>query len=229
VAGDLDGLIAAAIASENRYDRDRAKDEGRNPAAVLSFFGVQPGQRVAELNAGWGYHAALLADMVGPEGHVYAHTTDGAVKRWNGNPMDKRVERFGISNIESIVTEAMAEPELPGDLDAVFMIMTYHDAVWSGTDRSVLNASVLAALKPGGMFGVIDHHAGIGHGTDDCHSLHRIEKQALIDEVVAAGFELESESDCLENPDDPCELMVHEKDIRGRTSRFCLKFRKPSA
>ena len=224
----IEGRIAAALASPDRYDRDTGKDESRKPLSVLAFFEVQPGDRVAELNAGWGYHAALLAELVGADGCVYAHTTEGAVKRWNGNPMEKRIDRFGLSNIETLVSTSMDAPGLPGDLDAVFMIMTYHDAVWSGADRAALNTAVFESLRPGGMFAVIDHHAAAGHGTDDCQPLHRIEKQSVVDEVTAAGFALEGESDCLENADDALDLMIHEKDIRGRTSRFCLRFIKPA-
>jgi len=83
------------------------------------------------------------------------------------------------------------------------------------------------SLKPGGIYGIQDHHAAPGHGTNDCHTLHRVEKQSVIDEIMAAGFELIDESSVLENPDDPCDQMIHEKGIKGRSSRFLLKFRKP--
>ena len=56
------------------------------------------------------------------------------------------------------------------------------------------------ALKPGGIYGIIDHHAQPGKGINDCHECHRIEKQSVIDEVTAAGFELADETHCLENP-----------------------------
>ena len=87
--------------------------------------------------------------------------------------------------------------------------------------------AIFAALKPGGVFGIVDHHAQPGRGVEDCHGVHRIEKGNVIAEVSAAGFRLEAESDMLENPADPCTGQVHEKDIRDRTHRFVLKFRKP--
>ena len=186
---------------------------------------MAPGQTVAELNSGWGYITGLLSEIVGEDGTVYSHTTEASIKRWNGNPVEKRIEKYGITNIETVVG-TMDAPNLPGGLDAVLVIMNYHDAVWTGADRPALNRAVFEALKPGGIFGVIDHHAQAGHGTDDCQTIHRIEKQVVIDEVTAAGFDLESESDCLENPDDPCTEQVHGKEIRDHTHRFVLKFRK---
>ena len=48
-----------------------------------------------------------------------------------------------------------------------------------------------------------------------------------MDEVTAAGFELQAESDALENPEDPCTEQVHGKEIRDHTHRFVLKFNKP--
>ena len=217
--------ILAAVASERRPDRDTARDGGRRPAEVLTFFEVTPGQTVAELNSGWGYVTGLLSEVVGGEGKVYSHTTEASIKRWNGNPVEKRIEKYGLTNVETVVG-TMDAPNLPSGLDAVLMIMNYHDAVWTKADRPALNLAVFEALKPGGIFGVIDHHAQAGHGIDDCQTIHRIEKQVVIDEVTAAGFQLASESDCLENPDDPCTEQVHGKEIRDHTHRFVLKFRK---
>ena len=65
-----------------------------------------------------------------------------------------------------------------------------------------------------------------GHGIDDCHSIHRIEKSFVIEEVSRAGFYFDDDSDLYENPDDPLDQMVFEKDIRDRTSRFILIFKK---
>jgi predicted methyltransferase len=217
--------IRAAVASPRRPQRDTDRDAGRKPADVLVFFGVKPGDRVAELNAGWGYMIGVLAEVVGPGGKVYSHATEASNKRWNGNPVEKRIGKTGLTNVE-LVLGTMDAPNLPSGLDAVFMVMSYHDSVWTKADRAAMNEAIFAALKPGGIFGVIDHHARPGRGLEDCHAVHRIEKRCVVEEVTAAGFRLEAESDLLENPEDPCTGQVHEKDIRDRTHRFVLKFRK---
>ena len=218
--------IQVAVSSERRPERDTARDEGRRPAELMTFFGIAPGQTVAELNSGWGYITGLLSEIVGADGKVYSHTTEASIKRWNGNPIEKRIEKNGIRNIE-IVVGTMDAPGLPADLDAVLMIMNYHDAVWSGADRPAMNAAVFDALKSGGLFGVLDHQSQSGRGTQDCQSIHRIDKQVVIDEVTMAGFELDGESDILANPDDPRTGQVHAKEIRDQTDRFVLRFTKP--
>ena len=217
--------VRTAVASPRRPERDTARDAGRKPAETFAFYGIKPGDRVAELNAGWGYIIGILAEIVGPTGKVYSHATEASNKRWNGNPVEKRIGKTGLSNVE-LVLGPMDAPNLPSGLDAVFMVMNYHDSVWSGANRPAMNKAVFDALKPGGIFALIDHHARPGRGTEDCHAIHRIEKKVVIDEVTAAGFRLEAESNILENPEDPCTTQVHEKDIRDKTHRFVLKFRK---
>ena len=224
---EISDEIKQAVASARRDEAECKRDEGRKPAEVLAFFDVRPGQRVAELNTGRGYFTILLAETVGEGGKVYAHSTEASIKRWKGNPIDARIEDAGFTNIETRVTEHMHEPNLADNLDAVYMIMNYHDSVWVGADRPQLNKNVFDALKPGGVFGVIDHHAAEGMGTEDCDKNHRIEKCICVDEICAAGFELVEESDVLENPDDPLDCGVHGPGMRDHTHRFVLKFKKP--
>lgn len=219
--------IRAAVLSHRRPERDVQRDALRRPAETLIFFEVAPGQQLGELNAGWGYFSGLLAEAVGEAGRVHAHTTEASIRRWGGtNPLEKRIARQGLGNLRTLVGP-MEDPGFPPGLDAAFSIMCYHDAVWSGVDRAVMNRALYAALKPGGILGVIDHHARPGRGAEDCHSIHRVDRQLVVDEVTAAGFVLEAESDLLANPDDPCTEDVHPKGIRDRTHRFMLKFRRP--
>jgi predicted methyltransferase len=91
-----------------------------------------------------------------------------------------------------------------------------------------MNRTVLAALKPGGVFGVIDHASAAGAGTRAVEPLHRIEKSVVIDEIRAAGFELAGEADFLRNPADPHDARVYDPSIAGKTDRFVLRFQKPA-
>ena len=176
---------------------------------------------------GGGYFSGLLAAAVGDSGHVYAHNAPASIARRKGvNPIVERINEYSLTNITPLVGE-VAEPGIPGDLDAVFMIMTYHDVCYMDVDRDALNKLIFDALKPDGIFGVLDHAARGGKGFDDAHECHRIEKCALIEEVTGNGFELVDESDCLENGTDSRDKIPFEKGLRDHTCRFLVKFRKP--
>ena len=162
---------------------------------------------------------------MGDAGTVYATNSQQLVDRFKGSPVRKLIDRHDLANVVELISEP-DDPGLPeGELDTVFSFMIYHDMVWVGADREAMNAAVFRALKPGGIYAVMDHHAPDGAGISVVQTTHRIEKDVVVDEVRAAGFELEDESDLLEHPEDSMDAMVHEKSIRDRTHRFVLKFR----
>ncbi|MGZ9100571.1 MAG: class I SAM-dependent methyltransferase, partial [Brevundimonas sp.] len=90
-----------------------------------------------------------------------------------------------------------------------------------------VNAAVFRALRPGGLYVVIDHHAAAGAPLTAADTVHRIDVAAVKREVLAAGFVLDGESDILANAADPLTASVFDASIRGRTSQFMLRFRKP--
>jgi predicted methyltransferase len=97
-------------------------------------------------------------------------------------------------------------------------------------DRSKMLKSVLAALKPGGVFGVVDHSARAGSGLADVQTLHRIDEKTLRDEVEHAGFRFVAEADFLRNSRDTRDWNDSPKqagDRRGTSDRFALKFIRP--
>jgi len=218
--------ILTAVEHENRPDSDRQRDQNRKPSEVLDFFKIQTTDKIGEINAGRGYFSSIMAYALQQGGLVYAHTSPMSVERWKGNPIEKRLSEFPQDNLIPVVGE-MESPNFPEKLDKIFNVMTYHDSVWTKADRSAMNRSIFDALITGGIYGILDHHAKSGHGINDCHSIHRIEKNFVIKEVEACGFILEEELNSLENHDDSLTSMVFEKEIRDRTSRFVLKFRKP--
>ena len=88
-------------------------------------------------------------------------------------------------------------------------------------------AFFFAALKPGGVYIVIDSSSRPGAGISEVKTLHRIDEATVKQEVEAAGFKLVAESDVLHNPADPRTASVFDPAIRGHTDQFLLKFRKP--
>ena len=232
-AKDVPGPIAGAIASDDRTDPDRKLDAGRKPGEVLAFFKVAPGQKIGELFAGTGYTTELLARTLGENGRLYAQNTTDVLDRFARKPMTDRLARLGMKSV--MMVEQPADAPFPPDvkdLDAVICVLNYHDFVWQKVDRAKLNAAVFAALKPGGVYGIVDHSAVKGHGLDDVETLHRIDEDAVKAEITAAGFKLDGESDVLRNAQDPRDWnsspkAATEANKRGTSDRFVLRFVKP--
>jgi len=219
------------VAAPDRSDVERALDAGRYPAETLAFFDIRPGMRVAELGAGGGYTTELLARMVGPTGRVYGQNPKFVLERFAEKPWSERLAK--PVNAPVVLVDREFDDPLPPeakDLDAVLIVLFYHDTAWLGTDRARMNASVFAALRSGGIYGVIDHSARPGTGTSDTKTLHRIEESVLVGEIEKAGFVLDVAAEFMRNPADPRDWNASPTaagEKSGTADRFVLKFRKP--
>lgn len=231
VAPNVPQAITQAVQAEDRAPADRALDVGRHPLELLTFSGIKPGDRVAELAAGGGYTAELLARVVGTRGVVYGQNHLAYFEKFGRASWDQRLEKPVMKNVVPLERE-LDDPlsAEANNLDAVFFILFYHDTVWMKTNRAQMNRAIFDALKPGGVYIVVDHSAPLGAGVSLAQTLHRIEKSVVVREVEAAGFVLEQSADFLENPLDAknwnaSPLQAGEQ--RGRSDRFVLKFVKP--
>ena len=158
---------------------------------MLAFFGIRPGMRVAELGAGGGYTTELLARAVGPTGVVYGQNSEVHPRALRREAVERAAREAGDAHVVRVDREF--DDPLPPEaknLDAVLIVLFYHDTVWMETDRARMNAAVFAALKPGGIYGVIDHSARPGTGATEVKTLHRIEESVVVGEIEQAGFEL---------------------------------------
>ena len=229
-AAEVRGPAQTVVAAADRSDADRALDAGRKPAELLTFLGVAPGMRVADLAAGGGYTTELLARVVGDTGTVYGQNTK-FILGFAEKPWSERLAKSVMKHVVRIDTE-FDEP-LPADvknLDLVTLVLFYHDAVWMKTDRQRMNKNVFGALKSGGIFGIVDHSAKAGDGLDDVQTLHRIEESIVKTEIEQAGFVLDAEADFLREPGDTRDWSASPKaagERRGHSDRFVLRFKKP--
>lgn len=222
--------IAAAVANPARPEADRARDENRKPAECLGFAGVKAGDRVGELVPGGGYFTRLLSKAVGPKGYVYAYMPSDIDEMYkkHGIPVPPPADP-NYPNV-SYIHAPIAKFVTPEKLDLVWTSQNYHDLhdkMFGPADVPAVNKAVYDALKPGGIFLIIDHAAEKGSGLRDTDTLHRIDEAAVKKEVEAAGFKLVAESDALHNSSDNHALKVFDPAIRGKTDQFMLKFRKP--
>jgi predicted methyltransferase len=223
-----DPHILAAVADPRRPQADRDRDALRHPAEIMAFAGVQPGWRIADVGPGGGYYTRLFSVAVGDEGRVFA------IDRPNAAPDRPRAILAVAPQYPNItVSQAGYQGWSTGEpLDAVFVSQIYHDWFYPqlGIDVPALNRAIFDALKPGGVYVIIDHAGAAGHTINTAspqEDLHRIDQAQIVREVTAAGFVLDGESQVLRNPADNRSLRVFEGDIRGHTDQFVLRFRKP--
>jgi predicted methyltransferase len=224
--------IAAAVADGGRPEADRQRDVTRKPAETLTFVGVKRGEKIGELLPGGGYFTRILSKAVGPKGHVFALVPQRPANAPADMPdFAARVKvitddsRYSNVSIVQLPLSSLAAPE---PVDLVFTALNYHDLHnVPGIDVVSLNKVVLDSLKPGGLYVVIDHSAEPGSGVRDTGTLHRIDKNVVMNEVTAAGFEFVASSDMLASTEDPRTAKVFDPSIRGKTDQFILKFRKP--
>ena len=229
--GANEDAIIDAIANPARPDSDREQDVDRKPLEVLTFTGVKPGDRVADFIPGGGYVTRLFSKIVGPMGHVYAVVPDELFKmRAGADAAVKAIAADPTYGNVTVLREPVNEFSAPEKLDLVWTSMNYHDLhdkFLGPANLAVLNKAIFDALKPGGVYLVLDHAAEAGSGLRDTETLHRIDPAVVKKEVTAAGFVLEAQSDELKNPDDDYTMKVFNPAIRGRTDKFIFKFRKP--
>jgi len=233
-ASGPDDAIAAAIADLARPPTDTARDINRKPAQTLAFAGVKPGDKVADYGTGSGYFTRLFSGIVGARGHVYASVPSGLLKYPNIVKGIAEVQTFAFTHANVSVTYAapIDAARYPEPLDLFWISQNYHDlkdSFMGPVDMTAFNRAVYAALKPGGIYVVLDHVAAKGAPADVTETLHRIEPDIVRREVEAAGFKLDSESSLLANPSDPHTADPFDPSIRGRTDQFIMRFRKPNS
>ncbi|HXA40756.1 MAG TPA: methyltransferase [Phenylobacterium sp.] len=225
----IPAYVDAAVADKGR-DADRDADARRHIAEVVAFSGVKPGDRVVDLIPGSGYFTKVFSKIVGEKGHVYMIWPTEYAKEAQPDPVkNEELAKTGYANT-SVILQPGAAFATPEPVDLVFTVQNYHDypdKFMGKIDPMVLNRAVYKALKPGGIFLVVDHTAEAGSGMRDTDTLHRIDPAIVKKQVTDAGFVFVGESAALKNPGDDLKKLVFDKSIRGHTDQFIYKFRKP--
>ena len=225
--------VAAAVAAPGRTPANVELDANRKPVELLKFLGLQKGMRVIDMFGGNLYWAEIMAPAVGPDGQVII---------WNPAQFTnaKRFAAFAEFDARTpnvwFVSSPFEAPDLsPGKYDFMLMNLDYHDVYWQSEERKIPRMepdawlkTIYAAMRPGGIVGIIDHAAKPGGDTRDVvDNLHRIDPAVVLADFKRAGFVLAGTSKLLRNPADHHSKLVFDPAIRGKTDRFIYKFRKP--
>jgi predicted methyltransferase len=194
---------------------------------VVKFIGLKKGDKVADIVAG--RLTASFAQAVGPTGKVYAIETAEVVKHYPEALVHMKELASQSPNV--IVSADPVATALPPGLDAVFIRQNYHDLYdkfMGPADVPAFNKAVFAALKPGGVYVILDHAAMAGSGVGATDTLHRIDPARVKADALAAGFKLDGESPILANKADDHTKNVFDPSVRGHTDQFLFRFKKPN-
>jgi len=226
--------VAAAVANTAaRSEANLKLDEGRKPAELLAFLGLERGAHVIDMFGGNRYWAEIIAPAIGPEGQLVV---------WQPTQFmnDKRKAEFAAfaakAGNAALIHSGFEEPRIGGNrYDFMIMNLDYHDVYWQSAERKIGRMEpdvwlkrIYDAMKPGAVVGIVDHAANPGGDTREVvEKLHRIDPAVVRADFERAGFVLEAESQLLRNPADDRTVNVFDDKIRGKTDRFVFKFRKP--
>lgn len=221
----------AAVADAKRPEADIKRDAERKPADMLAFAGVRPGYKVADFIPGSGYFTRLFSDVVGRKGVVYMYEPSEFAK-FSKSPLPANGSHPDPARPNIVFLTGPANDfAAPEKLDVVWTSQNYHDlkdSFAAPADTAQVNKAIFAALKPGGVYIVLDHVA-LPDTPDATDKLHRIDPAIVRKEVEAAGFVFDGETDVLHNANDPHTVKVFDPSIRGHTDQFVYRFRKPKS
>ena len=221
--------LRTLLASDSRSEEDRARDAGRKPADIVEFLGIEPGMRVLDVIAAGGYYTEVLSLAVGPGGHVVAQNPPVILEMREGaneKAISARLADDRLPNVSRMNSDLEDIAADAGTFDAAITALNFHDIYNSRGPETALATlqAIYSLLKPGGVFGIIDH---VGVAGADNSALHRVEKSVAIETAKAAGFVVDGDANILANPADDHTQGVFAEGLRGNTDRFVLKLGKP--
>jgi len=243
----IDARLSGAIANPARQETHKVRDRFRNPGETLTFFGLKPGMTVIEIVPGTGYYAEILAPYARATGGRYIAT---------GNPIATLADEAAWGPISYTPFNMTSGPLAPaGSADMVLTFRNIHNWMWQPGMVDKAMADFAAALKPGGVLGVVEHRAdprpetvANGRAASDGY----VAKATIVAAAQKAGLVLEAESEINANPKDtkdhPFGVWTLPPNLRGpregtappegwnpekykeigESDRHTLRFRKPA-
>ena len=245
------GRLKAVIAGDHRTPKYAKRDKYRHPFETLMFFGVRPDMTVVEIWPGGGWYTEILAPYLKGSGKYYAahrnrDTTDARILKFIRRYDAKLAARPDLYG-EVIVTELSRTKGAiapPGSADIVLTFRNIHNWMKFGFEAPIFEA-MYAALKPGGILGVVEHRADPEEFPDPQALSGYVHEEQVIEMAEEAGFRLIAQSEINANPLDtrdhpkgvwtlPPTLRLKDTDRKkylaiGESDRMTLKFVKPES
>ncbi len=246
---DADDQLKSVIAGDHRTPKYAARDKYRHPHETLNFLGIKPEMTVVEIWPGGGWYTEILAPYLKERGRYFAahrnrDTKEARILRGIKRYDEKLAARPDLYG-EVIVTELSRNKTAiapQGSADLVLTFRNVHNWMKFGFDQTIFDA-MYAALKPGGILGVVEHRADPEEFPDPQALSGYVHEEQVIELAETAGFKLVAKSEVNANPKDtrnhpkgvwtlPPSLRLKDKDREkyldiGESDRMTLKFIKP--
>jgi predicted methyltransferase len=250
---DADTLatLDKVLAGDHRSDENRARDKYRHPKETLQFFGFRRDMAVMEVSpGGGGWYTEVLAPTLREKGEYIAagwdpNSTSEYAKKNSKKYADKLASRpdlYDRAKVTALQAPNALKPVPDGSVDMVLTFRNIHG--WMGDDAAdAMFKSMYAALKPGGILGVVEHRARTDKPQDPKAESGYVREDYAIAMIEKAGFKLIDKSEVNANPKDTAD---HPKGVWtlpptlqggdvdrdkylaiGESDRFTLRFRKP--
>lgn len=218
--------IEQALEGNIREDAEVARDANRKPAEVLEFFGLEDDMKVLEISPATGYWSKFLGPTLCDNRGELVFSI--SVSEGFQNDVMTLEELNCTSSINPSIT-LQNIPEFSLDDSEFDMVLTFwnlHNP--SAEGRRNMNEAIFDALKPGGIYGTVDHtRRHIEPTSREMQNGRRLDPVLVIKEMLDVGFDFVDFSDMHYHPEDDLTKEVGTPGVRGNTDRWVLKFQKP--
>lgn len=248
--------LASVLASPHRGE-NAARDVYRHPKETLEFFGIERNMTVAELWPGGGWYTEILGPYLRDEGKLIVTNMPADHERYGKRAQEFEAKIKAAPDLYGDVTFAIAPTaaDQPFELapeGTVDLIVTFRNSHgwFNGGQTDQIYGAAFRALKPGGIFGIVQHRAAEGGAApEETSKQGYLPESLVIEHAQKAGFELVEKSEINANPKDtkdypagvwalPPSLsgpddkpLTDEEKAKhmeiGESDRMTLKFRKP--
>jgi len=226
----VEARLMTALAADIRTEAEKERDKDRSPVETLKFFGLREDMKIIELLPGGGWYTKLLVPVVAEKGEYYAALgTTNIAKSVLTLPgfedaqilaAESKVFKQDGARLYTLETSGFGVT----GVDMVLTFRNYHN--FDAAGRAAMNKAAFEALKPGGVYAVVDHTRRHMEA-DNPENARRFDPVRAIHEIEAAGFRFADFSDVHARPDDELRYEVGRKTVTGNTDRWTLKFVKP--
>ena len=237
--------LKGAVESEDRSLKNILRDPERNPLETLTFFGIEQDMVVVELSPGGGWYTEILANYIHYPGtliaaHFSSNSDRDYFKRSRANFEKKISENPMYGRVEIVDLDSKLADQ--NSVDAVLTFRNLHN--WLGPTMDGIFSNTYKALKPGGIFGIVEHRAKPGTSMQTMRKSGYVTEEHAIEIAKKHGFELVKKSEINANPKDtadhprgvwtlPPNYRLKDVDREkyteiGESDRMTLLFRKPN-